>query len=230
MKLTLGMITRNEEPMLRKTLPIVAPCFDEIVVVDAYSTDKTFEVLDKHGALIYHRQWDDNFSAARNMVIEKATGDYMFMLDADEAMWPADIKTACRELAAQRQFFSLRRVEFVNDLFHIDPKVAPDYQCRFFRLGKDFKFKGQLHEALFCGPYEQPVCRWPGAFMSRIPIYHYGQTKPRAQTWLRHENYRRLLAGEPLLEAVPDGIVLEDRKDVEEYMEDHPLRPIGGKP
>lgn len=227
LKLTLGMIVKNEEAMLRLTLPIIAKSFDEIIAVDAYSTDKTYEVLERHGALIYHREWDNNYSAARNAVIERGTGDFMVMLDADEAMWPADI-AALRKLAEDRNFFSLRRVEFVNDMFHYDPKVAPDYQCRFFRLNHKFHFKGQLHEALFCEGYEQPVCRWPGALQSKIPIYHYGQAKPRAQTWLRHENYRRILSGEPLLTEIPSGIILEPRKDVEQYMEDHPLRPKGG--
>jgi glycosyltransferase involved in cell wall biosynthesis len=62
--------------------------FDEIVVVDTGSTDRTVEIARSFGANVFLFVGDDDFAAARNEAPAHATGDYVFWLDADDVVEP----------------------------------------------------------------------------------------------------------------------------------------------
>ena len=85
MKLSVVMIVKNEEAMLGKCLESVKEA-DEIVITDTGSKDKTKEVALKYTNKFYENEytWNDNFAEARNYAKNKATGDWIFVLDADE--------------------------------------------------------------------------------------------------------------------------------------------------
>ena len=57
MKLSVAMITMNEERILEKTLESVKDIADEIVIVDSGSTDRTEEIAKKYGAKFYVESW-----------------------------------------------------------------------------------------------------------------------------------------------------------------------------
>ena len=60
------MIVRNEEENLPHCLESVRGLFDEIVVVDTGSTDRTNEIAREFGAKVFDFAWIDDFAAARN--------------------------------------------------------------------------------------------------------------------------------------------------------------------
>jgi glycosyltransferase involved in cell wall biosynthesis len=72
------MIVRNEENNLSQCLASVAGLFDEIVIVDTGSTDRTIEIARSFGARVFDFVWVDDFGAARNAALARATGDYAF--------------------------------------------------------------------------------------------------------------------------------------------------------
>jgi glycosyltransferase involved in cell wall biosynthesis len=82
------MIVRDEEENLRACLASAADLFDEIVVVDTGSADRTAEVARSFGARLFDFVWVDDFAAARNAALARATGDYAFWLDADDRLEP----------------------------------------------------------------------------------------------------------------------------------------------
>lgn len=84
MKISACMIVKNEEEMLAKTMPSLARCLDEIILVDTGSSDKTIEVAQGFGARVFRFAWVDDFSAARNESLKHATGDWILWIDADE--------------------------------------------------------------------------------------------------------------------------------------------------
>jgi GT2 family glycosyltransferase len=88
LRVTLTMIVRDEESNLPKALESVRGIFDEIVVVDTGSTDRTAEVARSFGARVFDFVWVDDFAAARNAALARATGDYAFWLDADDVVEP----------------------------------------------------------------------------------------------------------------------------------------------
>lgn len=85
MKLSVGIITFNEERILGKTLQSVKSIADEIIIVDSYSKDKTVEIAKTFGAKVYSEEWK-GFGLQKNSVIEKCSGDWILLIDADEEL------------------------------------------------------------------------------------------------------------------------------------------------
>jgi tetratricopeptide (TPR) repeat protein len=84
------MIVRNEEENLGRCLASVRDLVDEVVVVDTGSTDGTRSLAASFGASVHDFAWVDDFAAARNEGLRHATGEWVFWLDADEWLEPAD--------------------------------------------------------------------------------------------------------------------------------------------
>lgn len=78
------MIVKNEEYFLGTCLESVKDLIEEIIIVDTGSTDKTKEICNEYGAIIYDFLWSESFSEARNFGINKATKEWILYLDADE--------------------------------------------------------------------------------------------------------------------------------------------------
>lgn len=224
MRVTLGMIVKDEEFFLERIMPIVAPCFDEIVVADAESTDGSRGILAKFGARVIVRPWTNDYGAARNFVISQATGDWMFMLDADEAMFPSHI-AEIRKAMERTTYIYIPRIEFVGDFDHCDDSCYPDNQGRIFRMGMGYHFRGKLHETVYRN--KDHGSAWEmnyGLYLPNCPIYHYGQCKPPDKVWLKHHNYGLLSQGKPLLTEVPQGMTFSPRIGPKVFVGEHPLK------
>ena len=87
MQLSVVIITHNEEANIGRTLasvqPLVSDGKGEIIVVDSGSTDRTVEIAKSFGARVFIEEWK-GFAAQKNSAIDKATGDWILSLDADE--------------------------------------------------------------------------------------------------------------------------------------------------
>ncbi len=83
-KLSLMMIVKDEAMELDRCLRGVAPYVDEVVVGWTGTNPRTKQILEKYNAKIYKYKWNDNFSDARNFVMQKCTGDWLFWCDADD--------------------------------------------------------------------------------------------------------------------------------------------------
>ena len=68
-------------------MPLVRDGKGEIIVVDSGSTDRTLEIAHSYGAKIFSESWK-GFAAQKNSAMEKASGDWVLQLDADEALEP----------------------------------------------------------------------------------------------------------------------------------------------
>jgi glycosyltransferase involved in cell wall biosynthesis len=87
--LSVVIISYNEEANLGRTLasvqPLVADGKGEIIVVDSSSTDRTVEIAKSYGAKVFIEEWK-GYAAQKNSAIDKATGDWILSLDADEEL------------------------------------------------------------------------------------------------------------------------------------------------
>jgi len=85
--LSVVIITHNEEANLARTLesvqPLVADGKGEIIVVDSASTDRTVEIAKSFGTKVFIEEWK-GYAAQKNSAIDKAKGDWILSLDADE--------------------------------------------------------------------------------------------------------------------------------------------------
>jgi glycosyltransferase involved in cell wall biosynthesis len=85
MKLSIGIITFNEEKILGRTLDSVKGIADEIIIVDSNSTDSTVEIAKSFGAKVFSEDWK-GFGVQKNSVLDKCNGEWILLLDADEVI------------------------------------------------------------------------------------------------------------------------------------------------
>jgi glycosyltransferase involved in cell wall biosynthesis len=90
--LSVVIITYNEEANIGRTLasvqPLVSDGKGEVIVVDSGSTDGTVKIAQSYGAKVFIEEWK-GFAAQKNSAIDKATGDWILSLDADEEVEPS---------------------------------------------------------------------------------------------------------------------------------------------
>lgn len=91
MKLSVALITHNEEKNLARTLRAVKDIADEIVIIDSGSTDKTEEIALQFGAKFYTESWQ-GYGKQKNSAIAKCSGEWILNLDADEEV---SLQLAC---------------------------------------------------------------------------------------------------------------------------------------
>ncbi len=78
------LIVRDEARCIVRCLDSIRPWVDRIVVLDTGSLDATPALAAACGASVYHADWTDDFSAARNHALDLADADWALILDADE--------------------------------------------------------------------------------------------------------------------------------------------------
>ena len=91
-KLSVLIITYNEEANIGRCLDSVQAIADEIVIIDSQSTDKTEEICLSKGAKVIQKPFE-NFVKQRNNANEAASNDYILTIDADEVLTPELIQS-----------------------------------------------------------------------------------------------------------------------------------------
>lgn len=190
-KRTLGvcMIVKNEASCLNECLSRVQMIADEIRIADTGSTDDTILIANQYGALVERYEWDDNFSNARNYILEKMTTDWVLMLDADEFLLKESIPRLCHLLetgtkAAYR--FVVRNYKSKDATtdygIHVPVRLIQN------RMGA--YYEGAVHEQL---KVEQNKEEFP---VVEIILDHYGYTKEAVNRKRTHERNRALIKKE----------------------------------
>ena len=100
MNLSICIITKNEEQNIDRCLKALAPYGLETIVVDTGSTDRTKQIAARYTDRLYDFPWCDDFSAAKNFAIEKASHSYVLVLDSDEFVEQLDLSALEKQIAA----------------------------------------------------------------------------------------------------------------------------------
>lgn len=101
-KLSVYLVTLNEEQRLENTLKAAAKVADEIIIVDSGSTDKTEKIAAKFKAKFIFHKWK-NISSQKHFAQNKCRNDWVLSLDADEVLSDkliAEIKTVLKNPTA----------------------------------------------------------------------------------------------------------------------------------
>lgn len=140
------IIAKNEEKNIEKCLSSLIPYDFEIVLVDTGSTDRTKELAAKYTDKIYDFIWTDDFSAARNFSLQKASHNWIFMLDCDE--WIEHIDKEELEYFQKHLSQAVGSVDRHNITGTPDaPGKSTDRTERFFSR-KFYHYTGIIHEQL----------------------------------------------------------------------------------
>lgn len=143
--LSVVVITRDAARVLGPCLESAAFA-EEIVVVDAGSTDATLEVARRHGARTVHQEWL-GFGRQKQFAVAQAAHDWVLCLDADERVSGALRQAIERELAAPRHFAYRmpRRNRFMGRWLR-HGEGYPDYSLRLFHRGHARWSDDEVHE------------------------------------------------------------------------------------
>ena len=149
MTFSLCMIVRDEEDVLARCLSSASGLFDEIVIADTGSKDRTPEIAREFTPNVYDFKWCDSFAAARNFAFYKATGDYLMWLDADDVITPQNY-VLFKELflRIERERPDVVMLPY-NVAFDENGRVTMSYEReRILRSGAGRWFSGDVHEAV----------------------------------------------------------------------------------
>jgi glycosyltransferase involved in cell wall biosynthesis len=147
-KLSVTIITLNEEANIRRTLESVRWA-DEIIVLDSGSTDRTEAICHEFTDKIFHQDWL-GFGSQKNAAIDRATGDWVLSLDADEPIEPelgAEIRAIMASPGAKDGYRIPRKTFFLGKWIKYGGWY-PDYNLRLFRKGKGRFEERIVHEAV----------------------------------------------------------------------------------
>ena len=182
------MIARNEEEFIASAIESVKDLADEIIVMDTGSDDRTASIARDCGAKVYTVRWTEDFSAARNASLARATKEWILILDADESI-AGDDHGRIRELITrypdsaflfeQRTYsnnssiFGWKRIDEENEMNHGALGYFSNRQVRLFRNDNSIRYRGHVHENV------EHDLRNKGIGMSDVDIvvHHYGDIR-----------------------------------------------------
>jgi glycosyltransferase involved in cell wall biosynthesis/GT2 family glycosyltransferase len=174
-RVSLTMIVRDEEANLPACLGSVRGLFDEIVVVDTGSVDRTPEIARSFGARVFDFVWVGDFAAARNAALARATGDYAFWLDADDVLDPPQherLKALLDGLRLGDDASYVVRCACEPDLRGGGETVVD--HVRLFPLREEVRWTYRVHEQILPGLRQAGIAvRW-----SDVVVRHTGYTDP----------------------------------------------------
>lgn len=137
-KLSVAIITFNEEENIERCIQSVASFADEILVVDSFSTDRTVELAESLGAKVLQNRFD-GFIEQRGFCIKNAKYDFILALDCDECP-DETLKASIRKIKinpsastdTSRKIFLLNRLSAIGDQFLYHGNWHPDWKLRLF--------------------------------------------------------------------------------------------------
>jgi len=167
--LSICMMVKNEEVNLRRCLPSLEGIADEIIIIDTGSTDNTIEIAKSVGAKVFEHPWENDFSKHRNQSLSYASGDWVFVVDADEelflenAMSKDDVKGWLSALSPDCMSVAVTLSDIQKDM-----QAMRFNSVRLFR-NDSVKYKGTVHNTpvIIKGRPDALLCPF-------IRLNHYG--------------------------------------------------------
>jgi tetratricopeptide (TPR) repeat protein len=203
------MIVKDEERFLEEGIMQVKDIVDEIIIVfDHRSTDRSREIVKKLGIDSFEFQWIDDFSAIRNFSLEKATSDWILVVDADERLTEAG-KDAIRSIVNDKKYAQADIIGFKLDqrTYNLqegqkgevttDPKklekMFSGHQSsmlvRLFKNSPKVRFVNKVHELV-----EKSITENKGKIVDTdIVIHHFNMLKDKGFTQRKTDTYIDLI-------------------------------------
>ena len=146
-EISVTIITLNEEKNIRDCLESVHGLADEVIVVDAFSEDKTFEIACEYTKAVFQREWG-GFASQKQFALDKATCPWVLSLDADERLTPELGQAIKRILMDGTQFdgFKIPRRTYFLGKWIRHCGWYPGYQIRLFKRAKTRVSQSHVHE------------------------------------------------------------------------------------
>ncbi len=205
MQLSVCVIVRNAEKNIARCLEHLRAYDVELVVVDTGSTDCTREIALGYTANVYDFVWCDDFAAARNFAVSKASNNCVMMIDSDEYVETADFENICQFMEQNPNMVGRIQRRNVFTRGRQEQEVT-EWINRIFSREK-FCYNGRIHE--------QIVRRDGDDYRThKLPVIvsHSGYDLPEEERRKKAQRNIRLLEEErKQLETSTDGVDAEKK-------------------
>lgn len=169
MKLSIGLMVKNEEKNIERCLkslvPIMKKISSELIIVDTGSEDNTVEIARRYTDKIYFHKWNNNFAEMRNIVIGYTRGEWFFTIDADEEV--IETEPIINFLnSKESEGVNTALLSIINIADSNNSKMDTEFESsRLFKKNKNFKYVGAVHN--------KPVVTEP-IYNIKSHLKHYG--------------------------------------------------------
>ena len=188
-KLSVIIITKNEAASIAKCLESVKWA-DEIIVLDSGSSDETVSICHQFTPHVFETDWQ-GFGIQKQRALNKATGDWVLSIDADEIVTPelrAEIEHAINQ--NQHDTFLLSRLSSYCGKFIKHGGWYPDYILRLFRRERGHFTDDVIHERVIfegeIGKLNAPILHESYSDLSEVLIKINSYSTLQAQKLLAH--------------------------------------------
>ncbi|KRM86270.1 glycosyltransferase [Liquorilactobacillus vini] len=180
LNLSICLITKNEVANIERCLASIEKIAQEIVVIDTGSTDQTKQLCQQYTNKVFDYQWQDDFAAARNFAISKASHDFIWMLDSDEQVEEIDLHAVNKfiENSDGRTVGRILRKNYTSFNSAKNTQIKTERINRIFPK-KYFKYFGRIHEQIV--PTDSSVSSNKPIDLP-VEIEHFGYQLPAVLT------------------------------------------------
>jgi len=215
------MIVKNGAATLARCLESARNLVDDIVIGDTGSDDATGAIARDYGARIVNVPWNNDFSQARNAVLQHGAADWVLSLDADE-MLDSEASAAIPPLLSRENVWGYEVAiwNYVRSLAtrfwdrpakpnpgRVQASVAyPAYlehrNVRLFRRHLEIRFENRVHE----GVADSLARKGYETASASFVIHHFGIAEDDAATRARKVELYQALGREKIREAPDDAL------------------------
>jgi tetratricopeptide (TPR) repeat protein len=208
MRVTLCLIVKDESAFLDGCVDSVRELVDQIVIVDTGSTDGTAERAERIADDFVTDDFAGDFSAARNLALERATHDWVLFLDADERL-PRSQHARVRDCvtSAPEDVLGVRLMRynmFATGGFYTGREL------KLFRNRPDVRYRRRINESVADAIRDAGGRVVPG----EILLNHFGHCRPVSTRDAKARRYLALMEDQ-LRNQPGDGIILGYRGLIE---------------
>jgi glycosyltransferase involved in cell wall biosynthesis len=142
------MIVKNEENVLRRCLDSIKGIADEIIIADTGSVDQTKDIALEYTDMVFDYTWEDDFSKARNFAASKASGEWIFVIDADEFVDRDSFIKFKEDLKNNPPDYNILAVQIVNFVGINGKDTSLNYHERLYKNDGLISYYRSIHELL----------------------------------------------------------------------------------
>ncbi len=192
------IITKNEAGNLPNCLKSLQPIADEILVIDAFSTDDTVAIAQHFGAKVIQQEWK-GYAENKNLGNSLAKNDWLLSIDADEVLSDELVQTLQNWQPNKNEIYAINRLTNYCGKWIYHSGWHPDWKVRLFNR----------NTARWEGLFVHEQLRFPADY-SMVSLtgllYHYSY-KSSEDHWQRINRYAELSAQKLLQQGKTAGFI-----------------------
>jgi len=181
LKISAALIMKNEEDNLSRLLKSLQGKFDEIVVVDTGSEDRSIEIAKSFGCKVFQKEWN-GFADARNFAIQKCSGDWIWHFDADFELEESEFEKFRKVVEYLKEYdknCTLEAIFVKVKNYGLDGTIKGISSQAFIHRNKNtIRWIGNIHEELLA----------KSSHDFNIYVNHFGYSKSNVQIQKAYRN------------------------------------------